>query len=68
MVGIDASPAMVEKLRAKPGGEQIPVTLGDFADVPVEGRFPLIFIVFNTFFALLTQEAQVRCFENIART
>jgi SAM-dependent methyltransferase len=66
MVGIDASPAMVERLRLKPGGAQIPVTMGDFADVPVEGRFPLIFIVFNTFFALLTQDAQVRCFQNIA--
>jgi SAM-dependent methyltransferase len=67
MAGIDASPAMVEKLRAKPGGDQIPVTLGDFADVPVDGQFRLIYIVFNTFFALLTQEAQVRCFANIAQ-
>lgn len=66
MVGIDASPAMVEKLRAKIGGDQVPVTLGDFADVPVEGRFALIYIVFNTFFALLTQQAQIRCFENVA--
>ena len=62
MVGIDASAAMVEKLRAKTGGDQIPVTLGDFADVPVEGQFSLIYIVFNTFFALLTQEAQIHCF------
>jgi len=64
--GIDASPEMVERLRAKPGGAQLPVTMGDFGDVPVEGRFPLIFIVFNTFFALLTQDAQVRCFRNVA--
>lgn len=64
--GVDASPSMVERLRAKPCGSRIPVTMGDFADVPVEGRFPLIYIVFNTFFALLTQDAQVRCFENIA--
>jgi SAM-dependent methyltransferase len=66
MLGVDASPAMVARLRAKPEGAQIPVTMGDFGDVPVEGRFPLIFIVFNTFFALLTQDAQVRCFQNIA--
>lgn len=39
--GIDASEAMVEKLRSKPGGESIPVTLGDFAEVGVEGRFSL---------------------------
>src|SRR6266571_6023919 len=64
--GIDASEAMVSKLRARPGGESIPVTMGNFADVPVEGEFPLVFVVFNTFFALLTQEEQVRCFRNVA--
>ena len=64
--GIDASEAMVAKLREKPGGEEIPVTMGDFADVGVEGRYPLIFVGFNTFFALLSQEAQVRCFANVA--
>jgi SAM-dependent methyltransferase len=65
--GIDASTAMVAKLRAKPGGENIPVTIGDFADVAIEGQFSLIYVLFNTFFALLTQEAQLRCFENVAR-
>ena len=65
--GIDASEAMVAKLRAKPGGESIPVTLGDFADVAVEGQFLLIYVLFNTFFALLSQDEQVRCFENVAR-
>lgn len=65
--GIDASPAMVARLRTKPGGEGIPVTVGNFADVGVEGNFRLIFCVFNTFFALLTQEDQVRCFQNVTR-
>ena len=64
--GIDASDAMVEKLRAKPGGDAIPVMVGDFADVGVEGSFSLIYVAFNTFFALLTQEDQVRCFGNVA--
>jgi SAM-dependent methyltransferase len=64
--GVDASPEMVEKLREKPGGEAIPVALGDFADVPVDGRFGLIFVVFNTLFALQTQRDQVRCFQNVA--
>jgi hypothetical protein len=64
--GIDASPEMVAKLRAKPGGERIPVTIGDFADVGVPGEYALIFIVFNTFFALLTQEDQLGCFRNVA--
>jgi SAM-dependent methyltransferase len=65
--GIDASEAMVAKLREKPGGESLPVTLGNFADVAVEGHYDLIFVLFNTFFALLTQEEQVRCFQNVAR-
>ena len=63
--GIDASPAIVEKLRAKPGGDAIPVTIGDMADVPVDGKFAVIFIVFNTFFMLDTLEAQRRCLRNI---
>ena len=64
--GIDASPAMVAKLRAKPGGEAIPLTIGDFTDVPVQRPYPLIFVVFNTFFSLPNQEAQLRCFRGVA--
>ena len=64
--GVEISPEMVARLRAKPGGDKIAVTIGDFADVPVEGDYRLIFVVFNTFFNLLTQDDQVRCFENIA--
>ena len=64
--GIDLSTAMVAKLREKPGGDQISVAIGDFADVPVEGTYRLIYVVFNTLFNLLTQEEQVRCFENVA--
>jgi SAM-dependent methyltransferase len=67
IAGIDASPAMVTKLRDKPGGDAIPVTIGDFASVPVRGSFALIYVVFNTFFALLTQEDQVRCFARVAK-
>jgi SAM-dependent methyltransferase len=64
--GIDASQAMVAKLRDKPGGAEIPVTFGDFADVPAEGEFSLVYVVFNTIFALTTQADQVRCFRNVA--
>ena len=64
--GIDASEAMVAKLREKPGGDAIPVTIGDFADVGVDGRYPLVYLVFNTLFALRTQDDQVRCFQNVA--
>lgn len=64
--GIDFSEAMVARLRAKPGGDQINVTMGNFADVTVSGTYRLIYIVFNTLFNLLTQDEQVRCFENAA--
>jgi SAM-dependent methyltransferase len=65
--GIDASEAMVARLRGKPGGTDIPVTIGDFAAVPVDGTFSLVFVVFNTLWALGSQEDQVRCVGNVAR-
>ena len=64
--GIDFSPAMVARLRAKPGGDQLSVTMGDFAEVPVDGSYRLIYLVYNTLGNLLTQDDQVRCFENVA--
>jgi SAM-dependent methyltransferase len=64
--GIDASSAMVERLRSKPGGTDIAVTLGDFSSVALDQRFSLVFVAFNTFFALQTQEDQVRCFRHVA--
>ena len=64
--GIDASQAMVDRLRAKPGGDAIPVTIGDFAEFQVDSRFELIFVVCNTLFGLATQDAQVQCFQRVA--
>ena len=64
--GIDFSPPMVAKLRAKPGGDAINVTMGDFAEVGVTGTYRLIYVVFNSFFNLLTQDDQIRCFQNVA--
>jgi len=64
--GIEASTAMVDKLRAKAGGEALPVTIGDMADVAVVGTFSLVFVINNTFLMLTTQEEQVRCFANVA--
>jgi SAM-dependent methyltransferase len=62
--GIDASEAMVAMLRAKEGGGDIPMSIGDFAEFVLDTEFSLIFVVFNTFFALLTQDAQVRCIQS----
>jgi SAM-dependent methyltransferase len=64
--GIDLSEAMVAKLRAKPGSEQIGVTVGDFATTTVEGRFSVAYLVFNTIMNLTTQDEQVACFQNVA--
>src|SRR5205807_8744438 len=63
--GIDASEAMAAELRAKPGGDRIPVTIGNFTSVPAEGTFALIFVAFNTFFLLMMQHAPVQCFHAV---
>ena len=65
--GIDASPGMVERMRAKAGGDRIHVTIGDFSEVELGERFPLVFVVYSTFLNLTSAEAQVRCFANVAR-
>lgn len=67
VAGVDASTRMVEKLRAKPGGADIPVAIGDFSDVEVEGTFTLVYVAFTTFFALTSQEDQLRCVRRVAQ-
>jgi SAM-dependent methyltransferase len=64
--GIDISHAMVAHMRAKPGGDAIPVTIGDFATATVDGTFSVAYLVFNTIMNLTTQAAQVACFRNVA--
>ena len=64
--GIDLSEAMVARLRAKPGGDRIGVTIGDFATTKVDGSFTLAYLVYNTIQNLSTQDAQVACFQNVA--
>ena len=65
--GVDASEAMVAELRRKPGGPDMPVTIGDFADFSLDARYDLVFVVFNTLFSLPSQDGQTRCFETVAR-
>jgi len=64
--GIDNSEAMVARLRAKAGADAIGVTIGDFSTTRVDGEFAVVYLVFNTIFNLVTQDAQVACFENAA--
>jgi SAM-dependent methyltransferase len=64
--GIELSKAMAARLRTKPGGEDIGVTIGDFATTTVDGTFSVAYLVFNTILNLTTQAAQVACFRNVA--
>ena len=66
VVGLDASPAMITAMRKKPGGDKVGVEMGDMEKVDVAGEFSLIFVVFNTFFQLYSQESQLNCFRNVA--
>jgi SAM-dependent methyltransferase len=64
--GIDVSPAMIARLQAKPGAEDIGVTIGDFATTSVDGTFQLAYLLRNTIMNLTTQDEQVECFRNVA--
>jgi SAM-dependent methyltransferase len=64
--GIDLSRAMVARMRAKPGGDAIGVTIGDFATTRVDGTFTVVYLVFNTIMNLTTQANQVACFRTAA--
>jgi len=64
--GIELSRAMTKRLKSKPGGERVEVTIGDFATTRVDGRFSVGYVVANTIMNLTTQDAQVACFRNVA--
>ena len=64
--GIELSKAMVARLRAKPRGQDIGVTIGNFATTTVEGTFSVAYLVFNTIMNLTTQDEQIACFQNVA--
>jgi SAM-dependent methyltransferase len=65
--GIELSHAMISRLREKAGADQIPVVQGDMTEATVGSNFSLAFLVFNTIANLLSQDEQVRCFQNAAR-
>lgn len=67
MYGIDASHAMVEKLKLKQGSDEINLHIGSFVEISFTENFDLVYVVFITIFALLTQEEQVHCFQNVAK-
>jgi SAM-dependent methyltransferase len=65
--GVEASQAVVDRLRDTPGGRELPVLTADMADVPNEGPFPLVYVVWNSLFNLTSQQRQVDTFRNVAR-
>ena len=65
--GIEMSQAMLRRLRAKPGGEALPVVVGDMTSATADGTFSLVFLVFNTIGNVTTQDGQVAVFANAAR-
>lgn len=65
--GIELSAAMIDRLRAKPGGDALTVACGDMATVAMPGRYRLVYVVFNSLMNLVTQDEQVRCVANAAR-
>ncbi len=67
VVGVDSSRAMVDRLRAKPGGGAIDVVIGDMAACDLGGPYRLVFIAFNTIFALADQRRQIHCFQSVRR-
>ncbi|HEX5936112.1 MAG TPA: class I SAM-dependent methyltransferase [Actinomycetota bacterium] len=64
--GIDASESMLAVLRAKTGGDRLATTLGDFAGFSLQTTFELVYVVFSTFFVLLTQEEQLSSFRAVS--
>ena len=66
VTGIDNSEAMLARLREKPGAQRIEAVVGDMAATRVDGKFSLVYLVFNTIFNLTTQDGQVACFQNAA--
>jgi SAM-dependent methyltransferase len=65
--GIEISPFMLERLRAKPEAEGIEAVEGDMTTTRVPGEFRVVYLVYNTITNLTTQDEQVACFVNAAR-
>jgi SAM-dependent methyltransferase len=64
--GIELSPHMAEQLRGKPGGENLPVSIGDMTTTRVAGTFTLVYLVWNAIMNVTTQDEQVAVFANAA--
>ena len=69
VTGLDTSPSMLDRLRAKPGAERLTLVAGDMADPTIAGTgFDVVLVGFNTFFNLTTEAAQQACLYGVAET
>jgi SAM-dependent methyltransferase len=66
VAGIELSPDMAGRLRAKPGADGVPVTIGDMTTTRVPGSFTLVYLVANTIMNVTSQDEQVAVFGNAA--
>jgi SAM-dependent methyltransferase len=66
VTGIELSPHMAARLRAKPGGEAVPVLVGDMTTTTANGPFALVYLVANSIMNVTTQEEQLAVFGNAA--
>lgn len=64
--GIELSPHMAERLRAKSGADAVPVTVGDMTTTRVPGTFTLVYLVANSIMNVTTQQEQLAVFANAA--
>jgi SAM-dependent methyltransferase len=66
--GIDASEAMLARLRAKPGSDAITLALGDMGELALVDPppFSVVLVAFNTFFNLASEAAQRGCLDRVA--
>ncbi len=64
--GLELSPHMAERLRAKSGADAVSVTIGDMATTRIPGAFKLVYLVANTIMNVTTQEDQIAVFVNAA--
>jgi SAM-dependent methyltransferase len=65
--GVELSPDMVARMREKPDGDRVEVVMGDMSSAATGRKYRLVYLIYNTIGNLLTQDDQVRCFENAAR-
>ncbi len=67
VVGLDASTAMLGKLSEHDTTGAVRTCLGDMVEDQPAGPFGLVFVAFNTFFNLLSEDRQQACFAAVAQ-